>query len=169
MAKQIKTKIGQSFNRLTVIADTNTKYHSDRIWLCKCICNNIIKVRNSHLHSGNTKSCGCLQIEKAKEIGKRSKTHGMFGTKEYKTWDMMKQRCYNQNNKDYKNYGFRGISVCRRWRNSFKNFYKDMGNKPNKLSIDRIDNNGSYGKWNCKWATNKEQANNKRKKVLTKL
>lgn len=90
------------------------------------------------------------------------RTHGMSRSPEYKSWCGMKERCYNKNNKKYKDYGCRGIIVCNRWHN-FENFFEDMGKKPSKNhSIDRIDNDGNYEPNNCRWATSLQQARNKR-------
>ena len=86
----------------------------------------------------------------------------MINTKVYRCWQSMKQRCLNKNDIGYKNYGGRGITVCPEWLNSFKNFYADMGKKPEGLSLDRIDNDGNYCKENCRWATLEEQHNNTR-------
>jgi hypothetical protein len=91
--------------------------------------------------------------------------HGLSHTKEYITWKMMIQRCYNENDSNYPNYGARGIRVCLRWRESFLNFYADMGLKPVGKSLDRIDNDGDYTPQNCKWSTPKEQIHNTRPKT----
>ena len=95
------------------------------------------------------------------------KTHGMKKTSIYNTWCNIKARCYNINNPRYKSYGGRGITVCARWKDSFENFFNDIGERPSKLyTIDRIDNEGNYTPDNCKWSTQLEQQNNKRSNRL---
>lgn len=91
--------------------------------------------------------------------------HGMINTKTYHSWATMKQRCLNPNNPDYKYYGNRGIEVCKKWM-SFENFYRDMGERPENKSLDRISNSGNYELSNCCWSTQKEQTNNKRNNRL---
>jgi len=156
---------GQKFSKLTVIKKMEKDKYGVYFWLCQCECGNVKKIRGSHLKSGYTKSCGCLQKEIVTKI---AKTYGMAYNLEYKSWANMKQRCLNKHNSKYKDWGGRGIKVCKRWL-KFENFYKDMGDKPFKsYSIDRIDNSKGYFKENCRWATKKEQARNKRNnKMIT--
>ena len=157
------------FCRLIVVEKTDRRSGSNGsiVWKCKCDCGKETFVSSDNLRSGNTTSCGCLQKERASE----TKTiHRQSYSSEYRAWQNMKARCYNPNNKYYKNYGERGIEVCDRWKDSFENFFEDMGPKPSsKHSIDRIDVNGNYEPENCKWSTDQEQARNKRNQRDAKL
>ena len=151
---------GKRFGRLEAIqivgqAINNRAY----LWLCRCDCGNEIVTRSHNLVHGDSKSCGCLH----KEITSRmSRKHGMCGTRTYKAWDAMIQRCENKNNHQYKNYGARGIKVCDRWC-KFENFYADMGEAPAGLTLDRTDNDGDNNPSNCRWVTMKQQLRNTRK------
>jgi hypothetical protein len=162
---------GRSFGRLTCMCRVdppesvvNSRH---RYYLCQCSCGNEVVVMLDNLFRGNTQSCGCLRVELvAERVRLQSTTHGMCGTREYHSWRAMVARCTNEKRPDYDHYGGRGIKVCDRWRNSFEDFYTDMGDKPTDMSLDRIDNDGDYAPDNCRWATWREQSRNKRNNRL---
>ena len=149
---------GFKFERLSVI-DISYSNNQGRHWKCICECGKYVIVRTSQLLNKNTKSCGCYR--------KHIKTkHGHSGMRSstYRSWENMKDRCINSTSSNFKYYGGRGIKVCDRWLNSFQNFLSDMNEKPVGTSLDRIDNDGNYEPSNCRWATFKQQAQNRRKR-----
>lgn len=159
---ELKDLTGQSFSRWEVKSESRSIRSPGgqlrRYWLCECECGEKRVVLQYSLTSGKSKSCGCLQVELQKEM---MTTHGKSYHPSYKAWQSMHQRCSNPNNPDYSNYGGRGISVCESWK-CFNNFLSDMGCRPELKTLDRMDNNKGYMKSNCRWATAKEQAANRR-------
>jgi hypothetical protein len=153
--------IGQIYNRFTILKIVEpSKGYKNALVMCSCNLKTIKFVRLSNLKNGNTKSCGCLKIEKTKE---KNTIHGLRKCPIYGIWKKMKQRCENKTNKDYINYGARGIYVCERWQ-EFKNFYDDMFPSWSfGLTIDRKNNNEGYTFDNCRWTTRLEQNRNTRK------
>ena len=154
---------GETYGRLKVLSRVGLK-NGISVWKCICECGNVVNVLRASLINGNTSSCGCLRKEIAKE---KHTSHGMSKLPTYKLWMGIKKRCENPNDKAYNNYGGRGIKVYDEW-HSFENFLRDMGEKPEGMSLDRIDNDKGYYKENCRWATAFTQSNNKRNnKMLT--
>jgi len=135
----------------------------------RCVCGETFIVREDSWKRGDTKSCGCYRRNymRKKMTGKSppNKSHNESKPRsiEYRAWSHIKTRCLNKKCKDYYLYGDRGIKVCKRWKDYYENFLKDMGRRPaNCTSIDRINNNGDYKPSNCRWADNFTQARNKR-------
>lgn len=154
-----KDLTGQKFGMLEAIEFSHKDSGNNAMWLWRCDCGNTKIIRGSEVARGSTISCGCLVREKTRD---KNVSHDLSRTAEYKAWINMKARCFNKSDMNYKEYGDRGITVCERWLN-FNNFIEDMGMKPTKKhSLDRIDNNGNYEIDNCRWATPKEQIQNRR-------
>lgn len=164
--------VGKKFGRLEVVCrgeDFITKSGSHRLrWRCVCECGNYVDVLPYNLKRSNTKSCGCLNDETRLA---NSTKHGDRHTRLYSIWCNIKTRCYDSSSKNYKRYGGRGITMCDEWKESyvlFKEWAVNNGfsDDDRTLSIDRIDVNGNYDPSNCRWATPKVQANNRRNTII---
>ena len=157
--RRTQLEIGARYGKLTVVSFSRVDAHRRAIWNFACACGNTKALIGSDVLRGNSRSCGCL-------VGQANVKHGHARrnqkTREYKSWVHMIQRCYDENFDFYHNYGGRGITVCARWRKSFEAFLADMGARPPRTSIDRIDNEGNYTPKNCRWATAKKQRINQR-------
>lgn len=169
MNKNIRNLIGQKFGRLTVIGLSDRESRKT-YWICQCDCGNVKEVRSDSLLIGAIRSCGCLKKEQD-YVNLSQTTHNMSGTRIYSIWQEMKGRCYNVNNTRYYRYGGRGITVCDEWKYNFEPFYQwAMKNGySDDLTIDRIDNDSNYCPENCRWATIKEQCNNRSTNIVIQI
>lgn len=148
---------GMRFGRLVV-----TGYSERSKWICRCDCGRDTLVKTGKLTMGLTKSCGCFRKENTSRL---KLVHGQsrvgHRTKTFDRWKGMRARCRDPKHKSYVNYGGRGISVCERW-SDFRNFVADMGEAPEGMLLDRINNDGNYEPGNCRWVDPKQSANNRR-------
>lgn len=158
---KFKNLSGLKFGRLSVLSYLRKDKHGHLVYSCECECGNKCNAIAGLLKSGLKRSCGCL-LSEWRNSGDSGRKHNMCGTPEYWAWAAIKSRCNNPKTSNYNSYGGRGIRVCKRWLDSFEFFLNDMGLRPSaKHSIDRKNNDGNYTPKNCRWATKKEQANNK--------
>ena len=158
-----KDETGKVFGRLTVISFAGSNSGKAE-WNCICECGKNKIASGDSLRTGKIKSCGCFQKESR---GQNLKTHAMSRSPTYRSWQEMKQRCFDPSAISYPNYGARGISICKRWM-KFENFLADLGVRPEGTSLERNNNSKGYSKSNCRWASRKEQNRNKRSNVKIK-
>ena len=155
--------VGKKYGRLTVVRSLKPeeRQSQNKKWLCRCECGREVQVDISQLTRGNTKSCGCFRQGRMATLKYK---HGKWKTRLFNIWIRMRDRCYRVNTEDYANYGGRGITICPEWKDDFVAFQKwalENGYQEG-LSIDRKNVDGNYEPSNCRWATTKEQNNNKR-------
>jgi hypothetical protein len=164
----VKAVTGKRFGRLTIIRVLPYSIEQKgRPCVCLCDCGvEFIRPWNA-IQQGTTQSCGCLRAEAWRTT---ITEHGLFGTPAWNSWSSMLTRCYNKRDHNYLKYGAKGITVCDRWRESFANFHADMGDRPDGMTLDRFpDRNGNYEPGNCRWATDSQQAANRKSSIMVTI
>lgn len=158
MCPRIKNRVWDKYNKLTVIKFAGISLQGRALWECLCECGNIKIVSWTNLVTNMTQSCSstCTQTWRS------NVRHWMTKTPIFRSWRAMKQRCYDSYTNWFHRYWWRGIQVCPQWLNSFDQFYKDMWPRPTWTTLDRIDNDGNYEPWNCRWATPTVQNRNQK-------
>lgn len=154
---------GLKCGALTVINRSGSNKRGEIIWLCKCVCGSKREFRGPLLRNGTATNCGCMGRVK----GKHGHAKKDSETETYQSWLHMRQRCNNQNNDSYEQYGGRGITICSSW-DSFEKFLSDMGERPNGTTLERVDNEKGYSRSNCQWSDKKSQQRNRRSNHIIK-
>lgn len=153
-------QIGTKYGRLAVVERASGTARAR--WLCRCDCGAERVVFGYNLRSGATASCGCLRAEMVAEKNRAKAPHGLTRSPTHKSYWAMISRCEQPGNASFARYGGAGVKVCARWRESFTAFVEDVGLRPAGTTLDRIENTKGYEPGNCRWATPKEQARNRR-------
>lgn len=160
--------VGQVFGRLTVLRHILVPGNYHKCYECLCQCGKKVTVEERNLINGKIVSCGCAKVDFLKKYATK---HGLYKTSLYRRWEAIKGRCYNKKRQEYKNYGGRGIKMCKDWKDNPKAFadWAISNGYKKSLTIDRINNDGDYCPENCRWVTRKEQQRNRRANVLLSL
>ena len=162
--------IGARYGKLTVIEQRGRNTKGQLLWVARCECGREVARTVGHLRRTGLASCGCAIREAQQASGAKRRIHGHYsgrfmncGSPTYGSWQSMIARCHNQEHIAFRRYGAKAISVCKSWRDDFRNFLADMGERPTGTSLDRIDGRFGYFPSNCRWATQKQQTENRRR------